>query len=522
VNTLSARLGLTDLRFLLLVSALYLLLSGSLLLSWPLLLPDEAAFADAARGVLLTGHPATALIDGMGSTSCWQPPGWFYLMAPVIALCGFGILPLRVVSMCVGLIVIWATWMFARQIGASRWASRAGILLLALNPNFITYVKLARMDGLCVLFTMLGLTAYARYRTLGGTGRIALSSALFAVALLMHPFGILGPTSAASHMLLVRRNEAIPILRAILLFLAATVVALMLWILSAGSWADFAFQVGFQIGRKAHAFPAPLIAFAERYRSLPLFGLMIPVCLSGVWLEFRRSKSSPMLLLAIGATVSTAVAACAFEIPYHVYCLPLLSVVCGSFIDRWGGGRGAMRAIAGVLLIAVAGNFVAYTGFFNYEFHYALRRDTDYAGLTSAIEERIPPGSAICLTGYPYPWWGLRTAGRDYRLFDEIFLSDSLGIDVARRAEWFVLVNGLSPEDNRPDVVTQFSLMRKYAGMAGKTLSLKDFVGRKSAFAYTVRIYRLVPIVAETDSPLLARADPPGSGISIAHAYPPR
>jgi 4-amino-4-deoxy-L-arabinose transferase-like glycosyltransferase len=465
----------------------------SLLLSWPLFSPDEAIFADTAHNVLLGGHPSTTLVAGMESGSYWQPPAWFYCMAPVIGLFGYDILPLRIVSMLVGLLVLWATFMLARRLDLSTWATRTCLVLLALNPNFVTYVKFARMDGLCVLLTILGLVAYATSSVNGKALPLAGGIVLFGLAVLTHPLGLIGPATAGCHVFVGLRGTKKPRTGTLFWITLPVVIAVAVWFLFAGNHTDFWTQVRFQMERKSRPFPASMISFAERYRTLPLFGLLIPAGLLNSWTRVSHGSSRLPLLLALGATISTVVVALSFEIPYHVYCLPFLSIACAGFLERYSRDKHPIRVGALVAMIAVLCNFVAYFLFFNYEFHWALRHETDYGTFTAKIAEEIPQGSTVCIAGYPSAYWGLIGVNRGYRLLDETFLSDSLGIQVSKRAEWFVVVNGLTSRDDSPDVVSQVDMMQRYAAKAGKTCILMNFIGERRRFAYSARVFRLLP-----------------------------
>jgi 4-amino-4-deoxy-L-arabinose transferase-like glycosyltransferase len=491
-------LNTQDRLFVVGVSAAYIVVSMSLLLSWPLLSPDEAIFADTARHLLVNGHPSTTLVAGMESGSYWQPPVWFYCMAPVIGIFGYGILPLRILSMLVGVLALWATFLLARQLDLSSWASRVGLLLLAFNPNFVTYVKFARMDGLCVLLTLLGLVAYVSYCVKGKFMHLVGASLLFGVAILTHPLGVIGPATAGCHTLLGLRGVEKTRFRALLLVILPVVVAAAVWFLSAENHAEFWTQLRFQMERKSRPFPVPVLSFIERYRSLPLFGLLVPAGLLSAWRRVHRAPSSLPLLLALGATISTVAVAFTFETPYHVYCLPLLSIACAGFFESCRSYHSPVRRAAVVGMIAVLGNFALYFVFFNYEFHGALRQETDYGAFTARIAEEIPKGATVCIAGYPCAYWGMNGLDRGYRLIEEAFLSDSLGIDVSSRAGWFVLVNGLNPDENAPDILLQFETMKRFATRAGKTCLLKDFIGARKRFAYTARVFQLLPECTES------------------------
>ena len=468
----------------------------SLLLSWPLFSPDEAIFADTAHNVLLGGHPSTTLVAGMESGSYWQPPAWFYCMAPVIGLFGYDILPLRIVSMLVGLLVLWATFMLARRLDLSTWATRTCLVLLALNPNFVTYVKFARMDGLCVLLTILGLVAYATSSVNGKALPLAGGIVLFGLAVLTHPLGLIGPATAGCHVFVGLRGTKKPRTGTLFWITLPVVIAVAVWFLSAGNHTDFWTQIRFQMERKSRPFPASMISFAERYRTLPLFGLLVPAGLLNAWMRAYRALSRLPVLLALGATISAIVVALSFETPYHVYCLPFLSIACAGFLERCWSENLRIRRATVVFMTAVLCNFAAYFLFFNVEFHSVLRGETNYAALVGRIAQEIPRDATICIAGYPCAYWGLIGLDRGYHLFDETFLSDSLGVDVLNKAGWFVVVNGLSPEDDAPDVRSQIDLMKHYAVKAGKAIVLKDFIGERRRFAFTARIFRVLPDLA--------------------------
>jgi 4-amino-4-deoxy-L-arabinose transferase-like glycosyltransferase len=216
----------------------------------------------------------------MESGSYWQPPVWFYLMAPVIGILGYNIIQLRLVSMLVGLCVIWATFLLARRLELSAWTTRAGVVLLAVNPNFVTYVKLVRMDALCVLLTLLGLIAYATFIVKGKSSTLVTGGVLFGFAVLTHPLGLIGPAVAGCHALTgFGKSEKLKFSTLVWIILPV-VVAIMFWFVSATNHAEFWIQVKYQFGRKVRPFSVPLISFVERYRSLPIFALLVPAGLN--------------------------------------------------------------------------------------------------------------------------------------------------------------------------------------------------------------------------------------------------
>ena len=489
-----------DRRFFAGVSAAYLVASSSLIRSWPLLWPDEAIFADTARGILVNGHPSTALVAGMASGAYWQPPVWFYFLSPFIRLLGDDIVCLRVVSMLIGLCVLWATAHLVRLLGESPFTCRVSLLLLALNPNFITYVKLVRMDGLCVLLTILGLHAYLRFCASGKSLQLASGCGLFTLAMLTHPLGVIGPAAAGCHSIFLGWKKQKPTWESLIWLLLPVVASTALWWLSSDHHAEFTRQMEFQLARKSRPLPVSVMAFLERYRSLPLFALLAFAGLAHVWARASRERPSSTVFLALSASISAIVVALFFEIPYHVYCLPFIAIAAGALLERsWTRVRPFPRA-ARIALVAVLCNFGAYFLFFNYEFHVALSDETNYDSFTEKVAQEIPSGATVCIGGYPTLYWGLRASGREYTLVSDTFLSDSLAIDLMRNVEWFVLTNGFDPGDDSPDVLSETDIVRHYAEKAGKTCRFVHFVGARMKFAYTARIFHFEPIPLASES----------------------
>ena len=480
-----------DRRFLAGISAAYLGASFSLILSWPLLWPDEAIFADSARGILVNGHPSTALVSGMASGAYWQPPAWFYFLSLFIRVLGEDIFLLRILSMLIGLCVLWATAHLVRLLGQSPLTWRLSLLLLALNPNFITYVKLVRMDGLCVLLTILGLHAYLRFCASGKSLQLALGCGLFTLSMLTHPLGVIGPAAAGCHAIFLGRKKQT--WGSLVWFFLPLLASMVLWWMSSGNHAEFLLQMGFQMERKSRPLFVSFVAFLERYRSLPLFALLALAGLVNVSVRAFRERSPSSVLLAIGACISTIAIGLFFEIPYHVYCLPFIAIAAGAFLERYWIRVRPIPHAARIALVGVLCNFGAYILYFNYVFHIALTDETNYASFARQVEQEIPPGATVCLGGYPSLYWGLKASGREYTLVSNTFLSDSLAMDLVRKADWFVLTDGFDPGDDNPDVVMETKTMQRHAEHAGKICRLVRFVGGRKKFAYTARIFRFEP-----------------------------
>jgi len=504
---LSARAYLPDLsiiarrRFLPAILLLYLAISFSLFLKWPPLWPDEAVFADTARGLLETGRPATGLVAGLEKGAYWQAPAWYYLAAGVIALAGFEIVPLRILSVALGLIVIWLSLLLARRAGYTRWSAHLAALLLALAPLFVLNAKLARMDGLCMVFLLAGLLGYVAWASTGRNPMLWLASFSFMLAVLTHPLGLIGPAVGSLHGLVAGSRRGRPGLRAVPWMIGAVLLALLLWLLVAGDPATLLLQLQYQLWRKTSSPGSHLLGFLERYWSIPLLGICVVAGIGWLWREVRTRPSPGSTVLALAATVSTTVVLVSFELPYHIYYLPfVLPGVAGLF--EWLLKRGGWVKGAGILaLVALLANLAAYTLFINYQLNLRLRAETDYRSFCRAIARELPEGAALLINGYPTVYWGLLQQGKDFAMTEGTFLTDSLGLAVIRRVDWVVATDGFRKQGNGWDPNEQLPDVIRYASGAGRRLVPAATVGVAEHYAYRAWILRVTDAPSPPHSP---------------------
>jgi len=487
--------------FLPLVSLLYLMVSLSLFLTWPPLWPDEAVFADTARGLLETGRPATGLVAGLEQGAYWQAPAWYYLAAGVIAVAGFEIAPLRLLSVVLGLIVIWLSLLLARRAGYSRWSAHLAALLLGLAPLFVMNAKLARMDGLCMVFLLAGLLGYVAWTSGGRNYLLWLAALAFTLAVLTHPLGLIGPTVGSLHALVGGSRRGRSGLRAVPWMIGAVLLALLLWILVAGDPATLARQLQYQLWRKTSSPGTHLLGFLERYWSIPLLGIVVIAGIGWMWREARARRSPGSTILALAAAVSTTVVLVSFELPYHVYYLPfVLPGVAGLF--EWLLNRGGWVKVGGVLaLVVLLANLAAYTLFFNYQLNVRLRAETDYRAFCQAIARELPQGAALLINGYPTVYWGLLQEGKGFAMTEGTFLTDSLGLAVLRRVEWVVATDGFRKHGEGWDLNERLPELSRYASGAGRRLVPAASVGVAEHYAYRAWILRVTDAPSPQRSP---------------------
>jgi 4-amino-4-deoxy-L-arabinose transferase-like glycosyltransferase len=477
-------------KYLLFVEGIYLLVSLSLFFSWPLPWPDEVEFADAARTLSEKGYLGTALIKGMESHLYWQPPLYFIVLATVIKLAGFNLAAVRIFSVAVGCLVIAATYVCGLKIAKNSMAPKLGVLLLALNPNFANYVKLARMDGLCVLFTLIALILYLGVIDHPSGKKYLSVGILLALAVLSHPLGFIGILA-----ILIREfsegNTAREKMRKAGLLLLPVSVALGLWcVYVLDDPSNFVLQMSSQFLRKALSPQLSFAYFLERYSSIPFFLLTLFVSVMYlVWLK-SKEKSKRYLFLTILLLVSFITIGITFELPYHVYFLPYGSLaIAVLLVDGWRSSVRIFSLLSRFAIAIVLVNFLLYFGYFNYVFHFRLSREVNYEELVTNVESYIPSHSTVYLFGYPSLFWGLRKSPKQFSFVESVFLNDAMGSMIIRQIDYVVMSRGLNPEDDKPELNHHRSLLEDLCSKNGRTMQAVATVGVKKKFAYSAEIY---------------------------------
>ncbi len=129
--------------FLVIPLLLYVILAGSLFLSYLPPQTDEELFSEPAFNLASEGKLVSHIVVGMDQGVFWQPPLYFLTLAAVVKCAGYSLPVVRGFSMALGGVV-------------------------SVNPLFILYSRMGRMDTLCLVLILL--TLYLIVRASEDTG----------------------------------------------------------------------------------------------------------------------------------------------------------------------------------------------------------------------------------------------------------------------------------------------------------------------------------------------------------------
>jgi 4-amino-4-deoxy-L-arabinose transferase-like glycosyltransferase len=448
--------------FLLLV---YCALTLVFLTDWPPAWPDESHFAEPSSVLARTGHLQSDLIPAFNRNVVWQAPGYFYFLSTVMGITGYGLPNLRSVSIATGALLSLMVYVLALGVSRKRVVALLALGLLVLNPNFTTYIKLIRMDGLSMLFQVAGVllllsSPHSRHRPL----KIAAAGVALGAGLITHPLGSIGIVIGIWHTLhardLSRRERSMQV--AIL-----TIPALLLvagWLLfGVSDQAAFLEQMRSQLDRKTRLPWDAAAALAERYRSVPAFA--IPLALScAVWIRsklWRRSEAHATVGAA--AVIATVVVAFTFELQYHIYYIPWVTLfIALAAAEVYETGSKTWIRTFRLSLFAVCLNFLAYSIGIFAVLHLIPPVPEHAATVYARVEQHLPQGAHVLLQGYPDGYWFLGDKRPDLHLIGGVAFSSAERKALRDAATHVVIARAFDPHG---DSVASFRDVRRLLGL---------------------------------------------------------
>jgi 4-amino-4-deoxy-L-arabinose transferase-like glycosyltransferase len=159
---------------------------------------DEAWFANPAFNLLHGGRMATTVLEptghyrhpqGIQEYTYWIMPLHIMAQVPWYAVFGFGIVSLRRLSLCWGLLGLAAVFEFVRAVSGRPVLAAIALALLSCDFVYLSTAATGRMDMMSAALGLGALAVYARLRE--SAPRLALLAAhgLVAAAAFTHPVG---------------------------------------------------------------------------------------------------------------------------------------------------------------------------------------------------------------------------------------------------------------------------------------------------------------------------------------------
>jgi len=195
---------------------------------------NEAWFASPAFTLIHRGYLGTTIIESQGTwmegidrQTYWIPPLYPLLQALWYRLFGFGLLPLRYLSIVADTMTLLAWYGIVSLLSGNRGIALLSIVIPATDARFLLFAALGRPDPACAAFGTLGWFTYLHLREKSLSRAILAGNALTAASCLTHPCGELYASGLLLLMIYFDRGRIG--WRNFLLLLAPYAAALLAW-----------------------------------------------------------------------------------------------------------------------------------------------------------------------------------------------------------------------------------------------------------------------------------------------------
>jgi 4-amino-4-deoxy-L-arabinose transferase-like glycosyltransferase len=482
-------------RPIIIVVVIYLFFSWAMIDVYPPPRTDEMLFAPAAKSFIEKGRLETPAFFGMEQTTVWQPPLYFILLGIYFKVVGYSFLMLRVFSIIFTAGSLLLLYLISKKLEFSTRLIFLCLIFLVVDPFFLRFTKIGRMDAQCLFFIISTLYAHVTWLK---TSRsiwhlVAIMSGVFAT--LTHPIGIIAPAALLIHRLMLYRQRQCSLRFAIAPILLAMISLLVIvaayWIQSPS---EFFTQLSFQFGRKTgRGIVTSVFNWLERYRALPCVVVVVFISQMAVVITaLRKGWDEAESAVIIFSVLSFVVVIAAYELFYPIYYIPFVAVSVGLLLRKLEDSQLARwkKKFAMTIMALAVVNSILFNLYFVYLYHVKLKQETSITSFSIEIGKSIPQGSSVLLIGDPCLYWEYYHHRKDLRLYAggidslrEMALSQSVDIVVVSRGFQTAYDEFIDDE------------MRYWKRVFSRTQRRFDFlvsVGTEKPYAYRGSVYKIV------------------------------
>lgn len=414
---------------------------------------DEGVFIGSSVNILRTGLTGNPSVPpwGLGIPlpdsqvhNFWVLPGYLYAQAAWFKIFPVSVHSARGLSILSGIAALALMYRFLRLAAASRTAAVLSLILISADFNMIMRAATARMDTLSLAINFASWVAYLNLRRRSLTLAVAVSCALAASGLLVHPNGIFafaGLAILAIGLDFRRLGRRSALAAAVCSFAPLTLLA-PLYLRGPGIWAA---QMRSHTRGRFLQILTPLTAIRDELynRYLSQFGCPTPFVLApnllllivliayaagviAAILHFRRAQ--PLYRFALGMFAVTAGYFTFFEaghfFPYTVHLLPWFCILlAGALIQAVNAGRRRLAIAAAAVVLSI--NLAATVAYFHDD-----RYHKNYLPVLERVTAEMGTGDLLLGHSYFGIPLGFNRVSEDYTL-----------VDVLRRHPKFVTLN---------------------------------------------------------------------------------
>ena len=402
-----------DVALLASATAIYALLSLSLLLRLPGSQPDEVYLAQASLSLVRDGVMASPglaeFIPSFGEHTFWYPPAFFLALAADFKVLGFGLVQLRLLSVLMGLVAVVFLFLALRRVSRNWWPVAAATVIVVADPTYLEACRTGRMETMTMAAVCVGAYCYLRSlnQARGSSYWVGLAGTFVAVAWLTHPLGLaLAAAVFLSELMAAVERRRIDVHR--LAFLAVpSLVGGLAWLgYIAQDIGGFREQMEFQA--MMHPFgltPGYVAHVASRLRSyhpqlVPIFLTYVLLAFVALVLHARRASPSGRFL-AVLFVLGVVMMLYGVDTPAYFAYLSLYGAGSLALVmSRVPVTRLGMRLELPAVIAVVCGILLINVAVDSYQiqkYRVRIATETDYPRLYRDVDALIPDDQRIVL-----------------------------------------------------------------------------------------------------------------------------
>jgi len=404
--------------------------SKVLILKDPLILIDEAMYAEIAKNLLKEGKLGLDFWDNayhaVGQQFYVYPPVAFYLLASWFKIFGFSILNQRLLTLFISIGFYLVFFFYAKSFFRGKYTHLPALIVLILlniDPFFSQATRFGRLEIMVTFFGTIALFTFKKSYTEKIDPKLKplwiICSGFFAsLALLTHYIGIIFALSIITSCLIY---EGINPLKAksTRLFLGAFLMLPAIWAVSLLPNIASAKLQFLQATNGFVLYPGFLVLFWQNL----YFKLIISCCILlslAIFFYLTKSKNKTIIPLFSLMTFGWFINSLSYREWYFVYALPSLYLATIIILTR--SFEASFRDSSKLLkdFIRITLSILVVTGIAYKIILISLNfgSDYNYDQFTEKILERIPEEKTVFLSSIPDPYYAIKERQRNIKIYE--------------------------------------------------------------------------------------------------------
>ncbi len=376
---------------------MFLTISQTLLITDPLVWPDEATMSDIASNIRTHGSLMTNLfsdvVDGLQTHVSLYPPIYFYVLSLWQQIAGASIESVRWLSVILSIGSLLLIYTIGKTLTHSRWFALLSMFLVSIDMGFGRASRIGRMESLVELMICVSLYWHIRAFEKDSNLNRVLAGIGSATATLIHPIGGVMTLVLCVDELFSKKSRYTRLQR-LIFTISPSIFGLSIWILSELLYLNyFIAQLSGQFADKSNYGPY-ITQLLHEPASLAFVVVSLGCVLYSLVTDQLRQRSDVRLLL-VGFTLFLATQFVGKVMWYAVFLQPWLSILSTLVLQHIYGFSKKLSIGITIVLIIILGSI------YNTIYDSSNHNPDPYHLFSSEVISKLPIHGTLLLTTIP-------------------------------------------------------------------------------------------------------------------------